>query len=248
MIVEAVCCSVRDAVLAESAGAQRIELCSALEVGGLTPSIGLTEAVCEAVSIPVMVMVRPRAGDFTYDDSEWRVILADARALLRSGAKGLVFGALVHSAPNGPLSHSGGGGLGRGSGFRIDPRAADIAALAPGTCTFHRALDAAADLVAAAEEAMAIGYARVLSSGGKPSALEGALRLAEMQSAGATIVACGKVRAANVAEIVARSGATEVHLGPRRAVGESFLNEIAEFGAQTELDETEVRDVLKALM
>ena len=235
MIVEAVCCSVRDAVLAETAGAHRIELCSALEVGGLTPSLGMLSSVCEAVSIPVMAMVRPRAGDFTYDDSEWQVILADARALLVAGATGIVFGALLSQD-----------GLGRGPGFRVHPRAADIAALAPNACTFHRAIDATEDLISAAETAMAMGFARVLTSGGKPSALEGAPILREMQAAGATILACGKVRSSNVANIVAQSGATEVHLGPRRAVGGPFLPEIAEFGVQTELDEAEIRQVLRA--
>lgn len=235
MIVEAVCCSVRDAVLAESAGAHRIELCSALEVGGLTPSLGLLLLVCEAVSIPVMAMVRPRAGDFTYDDSEWHVILADARALLAAGATGIVFGALLSQD-----------GLEKGPGFHVDPRAADIAALAPNACTFHRAIDAAKDLISAAETAMAMGYARILTSGGKASALEGAPILREMQAAGATILACGKVRSSNVADIVAQSGAPEVHLGPRRVVGAPFLPEIAEFGVQTELDEAEIRQVLRA--
>ena len=235
MIVEAVCCSVRDAVLAESAGAHRIELCSALEVGGLTPSLGMLSSVCEAVSIPVMAMVRPRAGDFTYDDSEWQVILADARALLVAGATGIVFGALLSQD-----------GLGREPGFCVHPRAADIAALAPNACTFHRAIDATEDLISSAETAMAMGFARVLTSGGKPSALEGAPILREMQAAGATILACGKVRSSNVADIVAQSGATEVHLGPRRAVGGPFLPEIAEFGVQTELDEAEIRQVLRA--
>lgn len=235
MIVEAVCCSVRDAVLAESAGAHRIELCSALEVGGLTPSLGMLSSVCEAVSIPVIAMVRPRAGDFTYGDSEWQVILADARALLAAGATGIVFGAL--------LSQDG-----RGPGFRVHPRAADIAALAPNACTFHRAFDATDDLISAAETAMAMGYARILTSGGKSSALEGASILREMRAAGATILACGKVRSSNVAEIVAQSGTTEVHLGPRRAVGGPFLPEIAEFGVQTELDDAEIRQVLRAVL
>ena len=240
MIVEAVCCSVRDAVLAESAGAHRIELCSALEVGGLTPSLGMLSAVCESVSIPVMAMVRPRAGDFTYDDSEWQVILTDARAQLAAGATGIVFGALVHSGPDGPASSSA------RVGFRIDPRSADIANLAPESCTFHRAIDAVDDLPLAAETATAMGFARILSSGGRASALEGAATLREM-AAGATILACGKVRAANVAEIVVQSGATEVHLGPRRSVGGPFLADIAEFGVQTELDEAEVRRVVEAL-
>lgn len=233
MIVEAVCCSVRDAVLAEGASTHRIELCSALEVGGLTPSLAMLSAVCESVSIPVMAMVRPRAGDFTYDDSEWQVILADSRALLSAGASGIVFGALVHS--------------GSGAGFRLDPRAADIATLAPKTCTFHRAIDAVDDLISAAETATAMGYARILTSGGKPSALEGAPCLREMTAAGATILACGKVRATNVADIVAKSGVTEVHLGPRRVVGGPFLPEIAEFGVQTELDDAEIRRVIRAL-
>ncbi len=235
MVVEAVCCSVRDAVMAESAGAHRIELCSALEVGGLTPSPGMLSAVSESVSIPVMAMVRPRAGDFTYDESEWQVILADARSLLAAGASGLVFGALLHSGPDDP---------GRGSGLRLDPRAADIANLAPRTCTFHRDIDAIDDIISAAETATAMGYARILSSGGRTSALDGALIFREMRAAGATILVCGKVRATNIGEIVATSGATEVHLGPRRPVGGPFLAEIAEFGVQTELDDAEIRSVV----
>ena len=86
--------SVADVSVAAAAGADRVELCSGLELGGLTPSAGLVETVLAESSIPVVVMLRPRAGGFCYDRSEFAAMLRDARRLLDLGARGVAFGVL----------------------------------------------------------------------------------------------------------------------------------------------------------
>lgn len=93
MILEVCCGSAEDVLLAAGAGADRVELNSALFLGGLTPSIGAME-VARQVSIPIMAMVRPREGGFCYSEAEFAAMLADARALLAAGADGIVFGCL----------------------------------------------------------------------------------------------------------------------------------------------------------
>lgn len=94
MIVEVCVTSVDSAVIAEQAGADRIELCSELGVGGITPSVGLFEQVKARVSIPIHVLVRPRSGDFSYTDAEFEVIQGDIAHLKALGAAGIVCGAL----------------------------------------------------------------------------------------------------------------------------------------------------------
>ena len=90
-----ICCgTASEAAEAAANGADRIELNSALEVGGLTPSAGCAEAARSLTGAPLLAMIRPRPGDFCYDGVEWRTALADARAMLRRGADGLVFGFL----------------------------------------------------------------------------------------------------------------------------------------------------------
>ena len=94
ILMEVCCGSVDDVVQAQKAGADRVELNSCLFHGGLTPSIGTLIAAKEAITIPIMSMVRPRQGGFCYTDAEYRTALADAEALLEQGADGLVFGFL----------------------------------------------------------------------------------------------------------------------------------------------------------
>jgi copper homeostasis protein len=225
VLVEAVCCTLDDALAASDAGADRLELCSAIEVGGLTPSLGLLAQVRRRVSLPLMTMVRPRPGDFEYGPSDWAVLEADARWLLDAGADGLVVGALVGGEP--------------------DSRLAEIAMLKPGTCTFHRAIDACTDRVAAARIAREWGFARALTSGGSAKALEGAATIRAM-AAEIPVLVCGGVRAANVLEILRATGATEIHAGPRSITDRPFLSDIASFGANSRLDAVALAALVEA--
>ena len=94
MMLEIIATSVADAIAAERSGADRLELCAALSEGGLTPSLGLVEAVVQAVDIPVHVIVRPHSRTFQYDESDLAVMLADIRYIKQAGAAGIVIGVL----------------------------------------------------------------------------------------------------------------------------------------------------------
>jgi len=201
ILLEIACASVADAVAAARGGADRLELCGALELEGLTPTPGMLAAVRRRAGLPVLAMVRPRAGPAVYTSAEWSVMESDAEGLLEGGAAGLVFGALDA----------------RG---RVDERRCrGMALLSAGAPTvFHRAFDQAADAMDALEALIACGVTRVLTSGGAPTALEGADRiraLAERAAGRIEILPGGGIREDNVAEVVRRTGCTAVHLSRR---------------------------------
>lgn len=187
-----------------AAGATRLELCQALGVGGLTPSLGLLEAVLEAVDpATVNVLVRPRAGGFVYSDDEIALVAADIRASVARGAGGVVVGALT--------AH------GR----------ADVSALArwrdaagDAALVFHRAIDAAGDPLAVLEDLRAAGVARVLTSGGAARSIDGRETLAALAEAagGIEIMAGGGVGPADIGALVA-AGVDAVHLSARAVAG-----------------------------
>ena len=196
-LLESVVETVAAARAAERAGARRLELCVQLADGGVTPPPGLITAVLERVSIPVFVMIRPRAGNFVYSDEEMAHALHDAGAARQRGAHGLVLGVL---RPDEQID--------------VD-RTRRLVERADGLpVTFHRAFDVVPDQRAALEATIAAGASRVLTSGGAPSAEAGMERLAALvQQAGdrLTVLAGGGVRAHNVRAIVTRSGVREVH-------------------------------------
>ncbi|MFI8849354.1 copper homeostasis protein CutC [Streptomyces sp. NPDC053499] len=183
-------------------GADRVELCTGLELGGLTPSAALIEAAVEA-GPPVQVLVRCRPGDFVYHAEEVALMAAEVRSAVTSGAAGVVIGALTAD-----------GGL--------DVRAvaalteAAHAAGRPVEVTLHRAVDQAADPVAAAALLPGLGLTRVLTSGGAATAAEGTDQLAAMSAAapGVEMMAGGGVRPSAIPQLVA-AGATAVHLSAK---------------------------------
>jgi copper homeostasis protein len=205
MIVEACLETVASAVAAERAGAHRIELCSDLVEGGVTPSMGLIRAVRTRVEIPLHVLIRPRGGEFVFDTAEEEVMIADIHEARRSGADGVVIGALS-------------------TGLRIHRARTERLVAAAGTmaCTFHRAFDQTPDLDASIALLVELGVSRVLTSGGAATAVDGSATLARLQSRWGeriTILAGGGVRAGNVRRLVDVTGVREVHLGPRLADG-----------------------------
>ena len=198
--------SVESALAAEAGGASRVELCDALVEGGLTPSAGKLRVCVRRVALPVHAMLRPRSGDFLYSELEIDVILADLAALKAAGAAGFVFGALL------------------ADGTVDEPLLKRVVAAAwPRPVTFHRALDVAADPLAALAACARCGVARVLSSGGCATALEGAATLRRLVDAaaklgGPTIAAGGGVTEENVAALLRASGVDEVHGSCREPV------------------------------
>jgi len=198
VLVEACVDSLRGALAAERAGARRLELCAALSDGGTTPSLGLIDAVCSAVAIPVMVLVRVRGGDFVYAHDEVDVMRRDAANAIRAGAAGVVVGALTA----------------RGD---VDAETTVSLVDAAGECdvTFHRAIDFTADPVAAVDVIADLGVATILSSGGAQTALEGAPTLARMVAACGdriVIMAGGGITEANAARVVQATGVRAIHV------------------------------------
>lgn len=150
---------------AVAGGADRVELCAALGIGGLTPSFGLMELAAMA-PIPCYPMIRPRAGDFVFSASEVAVMKADIRAARALGLPGVVLGA---SLPDGRLDHA---------------ILSDLVAEAQGLdLTLHRCIDLCPEATEAVEIAVSLGFRRILSSGGALTAAQGLPRLAEMFTA-----------------------------------------------------------------
>lgn len=204
LLIEAGVTRVEDAVAAERAGARRLELNTALVLGGLTPSWGLLGEVIRAVKIPVMVMIRPRAGGFCYSPKEVDVMRRDVVAAVTAGARGVVFG---------PLTPSG----------QIDAPAAARLVQAAGSaeCIFHRAFDFCAEPHLALEQLIALGFRRVMTSGGAPTALEGAERIASfIEAAGGRIeiLPAGGIRAGSVAALQQATGCTQIHASFRKTL------------------------------
>jgi copper homeostasis protein len=191
--------SLADIEAAVAAGAGRLELCSALELGGLTPSIGLVEAALSASPIPIIVMVRPRAGGFCYDRHEFEVMLRDAGRFLEMGASGIAFGILDKHG-------------------RIDrARSLELINLANSLdAVFHRAFDFVSEEVAALDELVELECTRVLTSGGKPAAAEGTSIIRQLIDHAAghiEVLPGGGINSENVVEIVRETGCCQVHLG-----------------------------------
>lgn len=156
MILEVCVDSVESAVQAQAGGADRLELCGDLIVGGITPSIALFQRIRECCSIPIHVLLRPRFGDFLYSEEERKVLLKQAELFSRAGADNLVIGSLT---PDG----------------RLDEEAMKrIIEAANGTpVNLHRAFDMCRDLDEALETAQRLGIVSILTSGGCASAPEG---------------------------------------------------------------------------
>ena len=189
-------------------GADRVELCSALGVGGLTPSPGMIElaaAIATAAGRPdfVNVLVRPRAGGFVYSGQEIEVVLRDIRQLRELGAGGVVLGVLDD----------------RGH-VDVDTTAALVDAAGPMTVTFHRAIDVASRRGRAVEKLAGLGVHRLLTSGSAPRAIEGIAALREMVQAAAgrvQVMAGGGIDAEDIPTLAA-AGVDAVHLSARTTV------------------------------
>jgi copper homeostasis protein len=190
-----------DVLLAAAAGVARIELNSAIALGGLTPSQSLMLEARSAFSGKIIAMVRPREGDFNYSPAEIRLMLQDAELLVQQGADGIAIGFLN---PDGSVNPA---------------PCRQLRALLPRThLVFHRAIDVSVCLPTALTQLIDLGFQTILTSGGCSTALAGAAMLQQLrqQAAGRIrILPAGGIRAANVAEVLQLTGCTEVHAAVR---------------------------------
>ena len=196
-LVEAAVETIEEALAAKRAGADRIELCANLGVGGTTPSAGLIASVAQQANHPVFVMIRPRGGDFVYAADEIDAMIEDIDRARTLGIAGIVTGALRSD-----------GSVDVESMRRLMSPAAGL------PVTFHRAFDVAANRAEALEQVIDLGASRVLTSGGAATALDGAVAIAMLvDQAGerVSIVAGGKIREQNARDVIARTGVREVH-------------------------------------
>ena len=197
MIKEACVESLIDAIEAEKRGADRIELCDNLSQGGTTPSYGTIKLALSTLKIPVFPIIRPRGGDFYYTPPEIEVIKEDIKICKSLGAKGVVLGILTADK-------------------KIDFKTlAEFMELAkPMEVTFHKAIDELEDPTLVIDELINLGVKRILSSGTKPTALEGKDILNKMiKKAGdrLTIVVAGKVTKEILPEVSSLISAKEYH-------------------------------------
>jgi len=202
MILEIAANSVASALAAQEGGAGRVELCTALELGGLTPSHAQIALARERLRIPLYVLIRPRAGDFLYGELECEVMQRDIEACAALGCDGVVLGVLDAEG-------------------RVDTARCRslIAAAGKLGVTFHRAFDLTRDPAQALEDLAALGCERVLTSGAQASAVDGAALIRDLvaQAAGRLAVMSGAgVTAQNIAALAAATGAHEFHASAKR--------------------------------
>lgn len=194
-----VCCPSLEAVKkAVTAGADRIELCEKLEVGGVTPSEELIrDSLSAAGPVPVNVLIRPREGGFVYNEKETSQMLASVALCKELGVNGVVVGAL---RPDGSVD--------------MDLMRRLVEAARPLSITFHRAFDECSDVFIALEDIVSLGIDRILTSGHCATAYEGRFVLKELvaRAAGRIVImpGCG-ITPANLAEIAEVTGAAEFH-------------------------------------
>lgn len=212
--------SVASCKAAQEGGADRVELCAGIPEGGTTPSYGMIATARKNITIGLNVIIRPRGGDFLYSEDEIQEMIEDIRMAKRLGADGLVFGCL---RPDGSVD------------MGVMKRLMDAAGDTP--VTFHRAFDHCSDPYQALEDIISCGCCRILTSGCRPTALEGAELLSDLvKRAGDRIIimpGCG-VKEGNIAEIARLSGAREFHFSARESVesGMIFRNPQVAMGSE----------------
>ncbi|WP_264511149.1 copper homeostasis protein CutC [Flavobacterium sp. N1719] len=195
--LEIACFNPESAIIAAQAGADRIELCDGIEVGGTTPDLETTQKVLTQVPITVYVMVRPRGGDFVYTDAEFQAMKDSIADFKKLQVHGLVFGILKEDDT------------------LDEERNRLLVALAhPIPCTFHRAFDRMSNWETALEQIIDCGFTTILTSGTKANVVDGIHELQAMQQKAAdriTIMPGGGLRSSNVRQIVNTTGVHFVH-------------------------------------
>jgi copper homeostasis protein len=201
--------SLESALAAQAGGAARVELCSALIEGGLTPSAAAIELTRERLRIKLHVLIRPRGGDFCYDETEFALMQRDIEFCKKSHVDGVVIGVLQ---PDGSVD--------------VERMRELISAARPLTVTFHRAFDMTADPFRSLDDIVMLGIERLLTSGQRGSAMEGRESIAELvcRAGNRLIVMPGAgINEGNIRELIAATGAREYHLSGQKKVGSRMV-------------------------
>ena len=215
MLLEIIATTLSEAIDIEKYGADRIELVTGVSDGGLTPSIALAKEVCESVSIPVYVMLRPHSKSFVYDESDKKVILEDLKALRNTKAEGIVFGALNKDGS-------------------IDTDLLKEVILNKGDLklVFHRAIDRSNNVLENTKLLCEYDIVRILTSGGEDNAILGTDVINQMTDItsefGITILAGAGLTPHNIKDFIETSNVSEVHMGSGVKFKGSNLEDISE--------------------
>lgn len=207
--------SFESVIAAREGGADRLEVCGPLATGGTTPSYGFVERCVDVSGLPVMMMIRPHDGDFHYDHDDVAIMKRDIEVAKKIGVSGVVFGAL------------------RGDALDENACCTLLDAAGDMETTFHRAFDLVADPLEAFQWIEEAGFSRLLTSGQRATAGEGATLIGELVKRSTTtrVLAGSGVNASNVASLIETTGVTEVHASASRLSGERCAAEVA-FGDQ----------------
>jgi copper homeostasis protein len=236
MLLEIAVFNFQSALLAASAGANRIELCENAHEGGTTPSYGALKLVKEKIFIPVFPMIRPRGGDFLYNDDEFIIMQKDILLCKELGYEGIVIGLL------------------NADGTVDKKRTGQLTELAyPLDITFHRAFDRTVDAQQALEDIIDCGCTRILTSGQHPNAIDGQNLIKQLieQADDRIIIMPGSgIRSNNIRTIADYTGATELHSSARKnmpsnmAFTQPSMNENLQ---QIAVDESEIQSMIKLI-
>lgn len=195
--LEIACFNLDSVLIAQENGADRVEFCAEMEVGGTTPNFEITKQVRQLLTIDLNVMIRPRGGNFVYSDAEFQQMKNEIVQFKELGVNGFVFGILTENNSINKIQNT------------------ELVELAkPFPCTFHRAFDEVSDAFQSLEDVIECGFQTILTSGQKPNVMEGVNRLAELVSKAnnrVIIMPGGGLRSTNIEFIQEKTNATFYH-------------------------------------
>lgn len=196
-MLEIACFNIESALIAATAGADRIELCADITTGGITPTLEDFITLKNKISIPIYIMIRPRGGNFVYNEKERKQMIESISLFKNANVDGLVFGALT-------LDNL----------IDVDFNTTLVTLASPLPCTFHRAFDSSPNYIESLEKIIECGFTNILTSGSTTNALEGKENLATLiiQAANRINILCGGgIRSSNISIIKQHTGANYFH-------------------------------------